>query len=338
MTSTVKQGTASQNTAKKLVSIILPVYNVSLYLEECVRSLLAQTYENLEIFLVDDGSTDGCGKICDALAAKDSRVKAIHQPNGGAANARNHGLNLATGDYICLVDSDDVVAPDYVSSLVEHLEKENADIAVCGFYNWQKTGKEQVQEVTSAGVYSSEEYLLQFLKFWSCALLWNKIYRRKTVGDLRMEEGHRIDDEYFTYQVVMNAEKIVVFDTPLYAYRIRKSSVMNDMAEMEERVMLDRIHYMIKRYDDICQNFPSLDEPFLKNALSTFVRYKQHCKGMKTAKKILRKWTWSKLGKILKTSFSFKEKCSLLYSLLLKPAQKRGEPTPLLPSNESVFE
>lgn len=303
---------------QELVSIIVPVYKVARYLPECVDSVLAQSYRNLELILVDDGSPDECGGICDAYAARDNRVKVIHKPNGGAASARNAGLDAAAADYICFVDSDDTVAPDYLAELMAHIGI--ADIAVCGFTLHTRGGKAPCGECESAGLYSREEYLRRFLQNWTCALLWNKLFRRHVIGNLRMEEGHRIDDEFFTYQVVLRAEKIHVFDRPLYDYRLRRSSVMQDTAEAAARLLPDRIAYTRQRYAHICEQAPALKEEFFADLVDSFARYRSMCAGIPEVKKTLESWARENLGTLLGSSLTWKQKLIYVNALLLKPA------------------
>lgn len=309
----------------KLVSIVLPVYKVSAYLEDCIRSLMEQDYKNLEIIPVDDGSPDDCGAILDRLAAEDSRVKPIHKQNGGAASARNVGIDAATGEYICFVDSDDLVETNYVSHLVDSAEKEQADISVCGFFYWSQTKLAPCNGETPVGIYEDRAYLAQFVKDWSCSLLWNKLYRRDIVGNIRMAEGHRVDDEYFTYQVVMNARKVVVTDPHLYRYRLRKSSVMQDVAKTNEPIMLDRIGYMIQRYDHIRTAVPELESVFFQDALNNLTRYWLHSKDMPQAQKAIRTWVNQHRSKILKSNLSLKQKAAYLMALYMKKPQFCGE-------------
>lgn len=309
----------------KLVSIVLPVYKVSAYLEDCIRSLMEQDYENLEIIPVDDGSPDDCGAILDRLAAEDARVKPIHKQNGGAASARNVGIDAATGEFICFVDSDDLVEQSYISQLVASLEQNQADIAVCGFYYWSQSDLKPCNGETPAGIYQDHAYLAQFTKDWSCSLLWNKLYRRELVGDIRMAEGHRVDDEYFTYQVVMNARKVVVTDPHLYRYRLRKSSVMQDVAKTNEPIMLDRIGYMIQRYDHIRTAVPELEDIFFQDALNNLTRYWVHSKDMPQAQKAIRAWINAHRGRLLKSALSIKQKAAYFMALYMKKPQFCGE-------------
>ena len=122
----------------ELVSMIIPVFGVEVYLGECLETVLNQTYKNLEIILIDDESQDRCPEICDQYAQKDERIKVIHQKNGGAANARNHGLDMATGEYICFIDSDDKIEKNYVEKLLGAIKENKAEVVVCSFKQWYK--------------------------------------------------------------------------------------------------------------------------------------------------------------------------------------------------------
>ena len=298
----------------ELVSIIVPVYGVETYLPECIDSLLAQTYEKLEIILVDDSSPDGCAEICDRYAQKDSRIKVIHKPNGGAASARNAGMDVATGNYICFVDADDVTEKEYVEYLLSTLIREDADIAVCGYYNLTKTQK-TVALCQKPGIYSPTEYLTCFLKDWSCSLLWNKLYRREVIGTLRMTEGHKIDDEFFTYRIVMDSKKVVVTGFPLYGYRMRTSSVMHASVSYAERILLDKIEYISIRYEDIRQRYPVLEQSFFGDIVDTMTRYRRSSYQMVEAQRKIRNWVRRYLGKILKTQMPLAVKLGYLYHL-----------------------
>lgn len=298
----------------KLVSIIIPVYGVEAYLSECVDSLLNQTYRNLEIILIDDSSPDGCAEICDQYARKDARVKVIHKKNGGAASARNTGLDAATGDCICFVDADDVAEKEYVEHLLTALIEADADIAVCGYCDLTKTQR-RVAPCQKPGIYSQEEYLACFLKDWSSSLLWNKIYRREVIGTLRMAEGHKIDDEFFTYRIVMNSQKIIVTDAPMYGYRMRTSSVMNDKASNGERILLDKIEYIRVRYADVAKQYPVLEQAFLADAVDTMIRLWRDSYNSPKAQAEIRKWVNAHVGEIIKMKIPIRLRLVYLYHL-----------------------
>ena len=147
---------------EKKVSIIVPVYNVSTYLDECIQSVLNQTYKNFELLLVDDGSTDNSGEICDKYATQDERVKVIHQQNGGAGKAKNTALDEATGDYIAFLDGDDCFDVGYVKTMLDAMERNGADIVQCALSRFYKSGKGE-SDNAECGQYSPEEFLEKFL-------------------------------------------------------------------------------------------------------------------------------------------------------------------------------
>lgn len=246
------------------ISVIVPVFNVAGYLPQCVDSILSQDYGNLEVILIDDGSTDGSGEICDRYAALDSRVRAIHQKNGGAAAAKNAGLRLATGEYLAFADSDDYLEPGAYGFLMKVLLENGAD-AVQGSFRevYRNRAEEQrISEETLEGY----DYLLRFPKDFSCALLWNKLYRRALFDGVFFEEGHKIDDEYFTYQGFLQPRKVVRMDRVVYNYRKRASSVMSS-PESAERLVLDCLDSAAKRRQRILDTLPQLREPFDENYL-----------------------------------------------------------------------
>lgn len=319
------------------VSIVIPVYNIEKYLGECVESLLRQTYQNLEIILVDDESKDSSPEICDRYAAQDSRIRVIHKPNGGAASARNAGIDIATGDYLCFVDGDDFVSENYVQHLLTNATNAGADICVCTLTYITKSGTQPVN-IEPTGVYSRNEYLLAFLKHWTCALMTNKIFLRSAIGSIRFEEGHKIDDEFFTYLVVMNTQKVVVTDTPLYFYRMRGSSVMQAMAPHLEQIMLDRIEYLTTRYSNISRHILQLEEPFLLDALNTICRYWHHSKNMPKAQAQIRSWVKQHRCRIMKLNIPLRSRLAYLYRLYIKKPAIMSEPKPIQMNSEDYFD
>ena len=263
---------------KDLISVIIPVYNVAAYLPECMESVLNQEDCRLEVILIDDGSTDGSGAICDSYAAKDDRVKVIHQKNAGAAAAKNAGLRIAAGEYLAFADSDDYLEPGTYSHMRKLLAESGADAAECSFRYVSKTSTEDCILYPEKTLMSGCEYLLQYTKGWNCALLWNKLYKRSLFDGIFFEEGHRIDDEYFTYRGMMNAETVICDGKIVYNYRRRRSSVMLNPTAGQQR-MLDRVDYMEKRRVTVGQRFPELKEAFdteFVNAMIYFTDYPEN--------------------------------------------------------------
>ena len=247
-----------------LISVIMPVYNVKAYLSQSVESVLHQDHQNLELILIDDGSTDGSGAVCDAFAAGDSRVRVIHQKNGGAAAAKNAGLRIASGTYLCFVDSDDFLEPDVYGYMLKRLQEENADAVQFSFRDVY-TNRAEPQRVEPC-VLNEHEYLVRFTKDWTCPLLWNKLYRRSLFDGVFFEEGHKIDDEYFTYRGFLEPCKVVFDDRIIYNYRKRASSVMSSPEAGEQRI-LDTIDSIVKRRERVVARWPELRKAFDENYL-----------------------------------------------------------------------
>ena len=247
-----------------LISVIMPVYNVQAYLSQSIESVLHQDHRDLELILIDDGSTDGSGAICDAYAAKDSRVRVIHQKNGGAAAAKNAGLRIAAGTYLCFVDSDDYLEPNVYGYMLKTLKEQNADAVQFSFRDvyLDRVEPQLLQPCTL----NEREYLVRFTKEWSCPLLWNKLYKRSLFAGIFFEEGHKIDDEYFTYQGFLEPCKVVFDDRIIYNYRKRASSVMGS-AETGAQRILDTIDSIAKRREKVVARWPELRRAFDENYL-----------------------------------------------------------------------
>ena len=215
---------------KDLISIIVPIYKVEKYLRQCIDSIINQTYSNLEIILVDDGSPDNCGKICDEYVKIDKRIKVIHKENGGLSSARNAGLDIATGDYIGFVDSDDYIDKNMYEELINSINKYNSDIAVCTFSFKNKYRNKVVN-------YFNEEYLFKDKDKFIEAKdgkrrinpnAWTKLYKRKIFDNIRYPEGLIYEDSYVIYDIMNIADSVSYVPKPLYYYRERKNSVSKD--------------------------------------------------------------------------------------------------------------
>lgn len=244
-----------------VISVIIPVYNVAAYLPQCVESVLSQDHQALEVLLIDDGSTDGSGSICDRYAAKDSRVRVIHQKNGGAAAAKNAGLRASTGEYLSFVDSDDYLEPSVYGYMLNVLKSQDADAAQFAFRDVYRSRTEDQIMHPGRTVLDGREYLVRFPKDWTCALLWNKLYKRSLYDGVFFEEGHKIDDEYFTYRGFLGSCKVVLDDRIIYNYRRRASSVMSSPEAGEQRV-LDCLDAIAKRRDVVIEHYPELKKAF----------------------------------------------------------------------------
>lgn len=242
------------------VSIIIPIYNVERYLQECLDSVAGQTYDNLEIILVDDGATDSSGDICDRYAAVDPRVRVIHQTNAGAAAAKNRGLNMATGDYITFIDSDDWVEKTWIETMLSTAKAAGADLVECGVRK-EYVGSTEVM-ANDPGEYTPQAYLAQYFQRWTNSIFWEKLFVRQLTESVRFRTERRcIDDEFYTYKIISNATKIIRIPDPLYHYRQRASSAVRSDANRRQ-ITDDAMELRPERYEWIKTRFPDLKRLF----------------------------------------------------------------------------
>ena len=226
-----------------LISIIVPVYNVSEYLCECIESILVQTYRNLEIILVDDGSTDSCPKMCDDYALKDSRIKVIHQSNRGLSAARNEGYGVSNGQYIAFVDSDDIISDNYIETLHTLITTYNAQIAVCAYTRTVHELKAKID---------AQDYVLtsqKMLKEWHGkrknmeTVVWNKLYYRQIFENFKnckiFPEGKTHEDICTSHLFVDYADMIAITTQKLYYYRMRENSISRACSKTAAKADLD---------------------------------------------------------------------------------------------------
>ncbi len=235
-----------------LISVIIPVYNVEDYLERCLESILRQTYTHLEIILVDDGSTDGCPKICDDFQKKDSRIKVIHKENGGLSDARNKGLDIATGAYISFIDSDDWIDLQTYEISMEKMLTCNAQIVAFNVLRVYE-GKDFTPNLSEDyEIMNAEQAILTTVgntKVRTTA--WNKLYRAELIGSFRFLKGKLNEDEFFTFRILDKADTIVYLHRECYYYFQRSGSIMRkytlrrlDMVDgVRERMLLTQRKY-----------------------------------------------------------------------------------------------
>lgn len=210
-----------------LLSIIVPVYKVENYLPKCIDSILAQTFTDFELILVEDGSPDNCPVLCDAAAAKDARVRVIHQKNGGLSAARNAGLDVARGAWIGFVDSDDYIAPEMYEALYHAVQSTRADLALCDYAEVDEAGAPcPLMHVSLSGVELTGQELLKRASGLMVQLAWNKLYRRAVFAQLRYPEGKLNEDLFLIPEVCLQIQKAVVVPKVLYYYVQRSGSIM----------------------------------------------------------------------------------------------------------------
>lgn len=240
------------------ISVIVPIYNVEPYLRRCVDSLLQQTCEDFELILVDDGSPDNCGAICDEYAAMDARVRVIHKPNGGLSDARNAGLKIAQGEYIAFVDSDDWVTPDYLERMLTAMLETGADICECDILRTSGEETALTKEHHAAELFTTVDAMEQLIHDGAFHQhVWNKLYRREVIADIMFPKGKTNEDEFWTYQVFGNANKVVKIPNVLYFYFQRPGSIMGETYSLKR---LDALEAKLQRQEYISARFPKLSQ------------------------------------------------------------------------------
>lgn len=244
-----------------LVSVIVPVYNVLPYLREALDSLTGQTYRELEIILIDDGSTDGSGEACDEYAARDSRIFVIHQENKGLSAARNAGLDIANGDYIAFLDPDDAFHHEFIEKMLSSIIREDADMSLCKFsvqYTTEKmvwSSSVDLQPLINAGTYDRSAVLNLLLSDKLNTAVWNKLYKRSLWESVRFYEGHVFEDVETAYQICSRINKLCALEESLYNHRKRPGSITLDNSYKN---IDDAFQSFIRTESFINENVPAL--------------------------------------------------------------------------------
>ena len=245
-----------------MISIIVPVYRVEPYLKRCIDSIINQTIKNIEILLIDDGSPDKCGVICDLYAKVDKRIKVYHTENRGLSAARNLGLREAKGEYIGFVDSDDWIEADMYEILLKELKTNNADVCECSF--WYESERSR-QTLNKEYLFRDKESLIGLFDGRINDVVWNKLYRRDVLETLSFPEGHNCEDIFMMHLILTRTKKVVVLADPKYHYRQRIDSIrftysadnLIDYANaFLNRYEYYRLNNVLNHYDIADQLFP----------------------------------------------------------------------------------
>lgn len=238
---------------ESLISIIVPIYKVKEYLDECINSIIKQTYSNIELILVDDGSPDECPKMCDEWAMKDDRIKVIHKKNGGLSSARNAGLDMAQGEYISFVDSDDFICQNALLDLYDRIKNDESVGIVSGMIYRYQNGNASIYKEEwyheEEKVISANNFLLETMSLKSSFTVWNKLYRRDIIGNIRFREGRNNEDTLFMYDLGKNilAKNAYMVEIPqyVYYYRYRDDSICTSSKVPLEIDVLGNYEYMM---------------------------------------------------------------------------------------------
>ena len=242
-----------------MVSIIVPIYRVETYLRRCVDSILKQTYKDIEVILVDDGSPDNCGKICEELALNDCRIRVIHKKNGGLSSARNAGLQIAKGEYICFVDSDDWIAENYVECLLRTIFSYNADMSACNLQKIHDGDEQQTKQSDKVDLIDDEKYLCALTESSFAGYAWNKMFRAAIIESNSLHFDEQIfngEDLPFVLEYLQYCNKVAYIKNVLYYYYIRPGSITTTVGFSDKQYTIiyarEKVLQIISRVDSEC--------------------------------------------------------------------------------------
>lgn len=237
-----------------VVSIIVPVYKVEKYLKRCIDSVLEQTFCDFELILVDDGSPDQCGRICETYAEKDGRIIALHRKNGGLSAARNTGLDWmfanSESSYVTFIDSDDWIHPQYLETLLRTIEKNNAGVSVAGFQRMDEYQDDTIDKLDRfpEEVMGAEDFFINHE--WNFNYAWGKLYRREYFRHVRYPEGKNFEDTFTTYKVLFAGKTVAFIDSPLYYYFYNIEGISHSLWNPSELVVMEGIREQIRFYEE----------------------------------------------------------------------------------------
>ena len=250
-----------------LISIVVPIYNVEKYLKRCIDSIINQTYKNIEIILVDDGSTDKGPSICDSYKKKDKRIKVIHKKNGGISDARNEGIKITTGSYLMFIDSDDYIDSNMIEELYKNIIKTKADIVICDFVRFD-------EEKETFNKYSKKKFIVEEKDKYNylfneyripTVVQWNKLFKKEVFKDIEYKKGKINEDEFIVCSELNNAKRISYYLEPFYHYYQRNNSIMGSYN-------INRFETIFEAYDSQINFFKnkSMDNEIINTKLVMF--------------------------------------------------------------------
>lgn len=246
----------------ELVSIIVPIYNVAQYLERCIQSIVSQSYSRLDIILVDDGSTDNSGHICEQWKKKDQRIVVIHKKNGGVSSARNAGLQYVKGELIAWIDPDDWVEPNFIMELYQALKRTETEIVVCGYCREGKGVFEKNEQYSSEIVLNTKNAIRELiLEKKMPSFLWNKLFKTELFKNVEFPEGDTYEDLRVMHKLFLKTDKVAVIPDCLYHYDFRNASIVNDKTLVH---WADYIKALMYRYQELNEEYPEETIEILK--------------------------------------------------------------------------
>lgn len=301
-----------------LISVIVPIYNVEDYLKDCVSSIAKQTYKNLEIILVDDGSLDSSGNICDEFAMYDKRIMVIHKQNGGLSDARNAGINACHGQYIAFVDSDDMIEPDFIRVLYKLISSGNFQVSQVGTQYIDEEGK-KLKERFSYGhgeqVLSKEQFIKGLLTNKITWAAWCNLYRYDFFKDIRFTKGQYNEDCLMWIDGVEKIDKIIISSQCLYQYRKRMGSITS---ASNIKFFSDEFEHSIRWLNKITKQYPKLKEAAYNEFFSDLLIY-MRVLGNKKATQTYIHYCRRNINKIINNAYLPKRRKFMLCSICIAP-------------------
>ena len=319
-----------------LITIVVPIYKVEKYLGRCIDSLVAQTYPNIEIILADDGSPDRCGAICDEYAQKDSRIKVIHQENKGVAAARNAALDIAQGEYIMFVDSDDYVEPTFCEIPLKTAQQQNADMVIFGYRRFINGKFANIKVAGFTRAMTSAETIRHFVLYDVPSIynmVTNKMFHRSLFESIRFPEGFFFEDNEVSYRTAHIASRIYVIEDVLYDYAIRNDSITGVLNKSATKQLMDRFKMRYGRLCFIKEHYPQLTDlqicALAKDAVAAYMRINGNTEKERAMRKELSEFLMTNKKTVLagechkKVRFFYKyRRLAFLYRLFHQAKQK----------------
>lgn len=258
--------------ASPLISVIVPVYKVEKYLDRCIASIVNQTYKNLEIILVDDGSPDSCPTFCDGWAEKDNRIKVVHKENGGLSDARNVGIRIATGEYISFVDSDDWIEKNFILYLFRIIKEQNCEVVGCNYRRGENFSPIDDNDYCIE-LFDTVSAMSALIDNHIEQVVWNKLYRRSVIDGILFEKGKYHEDEFWSYQVFAKVKRYCQITYTGYNYFVRSDSIMGDQYSLKR---LDAVEAKARRQKFLETEMPNLMCKGAHNLLFTCMYHGQN--------------------------------------------------------------
>lgn len=295
------------------ISVVVPVYNVEQYLKDCINSILVQSYSNLQIILIDDGSTDKSGQLCDEFAKTDERIQVYHQNNQGMSVARNNGIKMAIGDYIGFVDSDDIIHPKMYEHLLKALKNSGSDMAICHELPFEKEMCQfkDYDELQIENIEDIPQFATHFMSDWTgpANFAWNKLYKKEIFSNLTFPIGRKMEDIYLAADILARVSKVVWVKERLYGYRQRQGSVMNSKQNDVYKYWAEAIMHQLEVMHKL--DIPEIAKQYDSYALRTLavIQLQAQNAGLKEGSAIVRQSFCQLYKEVNKIDLSIKDRC-----------------------------